>query len=430
MGVKMSGIDIYGRMSIIIGNILDHYDTALFLLLSPVIGKLFFPTYDPLTQVILTYAAMSVTCITRPLGSLYFGNLARTKGGKYALCCSLSGVGIATGLMGFIPDYHHIGIWAPLLMSVLRALQGFFASSEAIIGSMFLMDITHDNKTQWSGLFSASTMIGVIIASNLILMLSNQGLLESYWRYLFLLGFCASLIGLYLRISHLEERNISVPSSCTRRYARKGNIIVIIGILSTGILSYVTYYIPFILMNSLIPTITDFSYNLMLEGNNMLLLFDFIALLSFSFCIKNKYSAPMLFGAVGIILIACPLLSSISSTSSFNSIVITRVVIVLFGVLFCMPLSHFVHSISPPPNGYLLYSMTYGCGIELFGRSTPLIGSMLYYYSGNAVLLSCYLAFWAILSIISLILLSAKTAKINGKILHQGNAVLLSDSRT
>ena len=411
--------NIGGRISIIIGNILDHYDTALFWLLAPVIGKLFFPAYEPLTQIILTYAAMSITWVTRPLGSIYFGNLASKKGGKYTLCFSLSGVGIITGFMGFIPDYNNIGILAPILISVLRGLQGFFASSEAIIGSMFLIDITCDNKTQWSGLFQASSIIGVVIASNLIFILSNQDLLESYWRYLFLFGFVTSLIGLYLRISRLKERHISLPSSPGRKTGAKDRIIVIIGILATGILSYTTYYIPFVLMNSLIPNITDLSYNLMIEWNSILLAFDCAALFMLSLWIKNKYVAPMLFGSLGIILIACPLLSFITSESSLNSIVITRFAIVFFGVIFCFPLSHFVHSISPPPNGYLIYSTSYGIGIELFGRSTPLIGTMLYYYSGNTFLLSCYLAFWAILSVILIILLYKKTAKISGKSLYQ-----------
>src|SRR5215208_4599886 len=100
-----SPISNLSKWSILLGNLFEHYDNALFSLLSPFLAPLFFPGQDPLTALILTYCIIPLGMIARPIGSLFFGYIGDTRGRKEALVLTLSGMAIVTTLMGFMPTY-------------------------------------------------------------------------------------------------------------------------------------------------------------------------------------------------------------------------------------------------------------------------------------------------------------------------------------
>src|SRR6187200_1368423 len=87
-------------ISILLGNILDHYDIALFSFFAPVLGPIFFPTYDPIVQLILTYGLSITSLISKPLGTYLFGMIASTYGPMLGLSYSLIGVAITTLCLG------------------------------------------------------------------------------------------------------------------------------------------------------------------------------------------------------------------------------------------------------------------------------------------------------------------------------------------
>ncbi len=120
-----SHISTLSKCSMLLGNLFEHYDTALFSLLSPFLASLFFPNQDPLTALILTYCIIPLGMIIRPLGSLVFGYIGDTLGRKEALVLSLFGMAIVTGAMGFLPTYHQVGFLAPILLSLGRIFQNF-----------------------------------------------------------------------------------------------------------------------------------------------------------------------------------------------------------------------------------------------------------------------------------------------------------------
>src|SRR5579862_656680 len=118
-------MSLKNRIIGIIGNIFEHYDSALFGLLAPFIASLFFETQDPVTALILTYGMLPLGILFRPLGSLFFGWIGDHWGRRQALFLSLTGMGVATVLMGCLPTYATAGIYAPLLLALCRILQNF-----------------------------------------------------------------------------------------------------------------------------------------------------------------------------------------------------------------------------------------------------------------------------------------------------------------
>src|SRR5579862_8456534 len=114
----MSKKSMRARCVGIIGNILEHYDNALFGLLAPFIASLFFEKSDPLTALILTYGMLPLGIVFRPLGSLFFGWLGDRYGRKQALSLSLVMMAAVTVSMGCLPTYATAGIAAPILLAI------------------------------------------------------------------------------------------------------------------------------------------------------------------------------------------------------------------------------------------------------------------------------------------------------------------------
>ena len=108
----------------VIGNVLEWYDFALFGFFAPVIGRLYFPSEDRLASLLATYGVFAIGFLMRPVGGAIFGHIGDRLGRKRALELSVVLMAVPTTLVGVLPSYHRIGIAAPLLLTLIRMLQG------------------------------------------------------------------------------------------------------------------------------------------------------------------------------------------------------------------------------------------------------------------------------------------------------------------
>lgn len=202
----MNTQSVQARFAGIIGNILSHYDTALYGLLAPYFSVLFFNNTDPLTALIATYAIMPLGMITKPLGSLFFGWIGDRYGRKQALCCSLLSMACVTALMGFLPTYSQAGAVAPILLALGRMLQSFCAAGELTGSSIFVLENTSiDQRSLMSSFYALSSMSGIMFALSLVTFFSINGWIQERWRLLFWLGSITAVLGLFLRYKTQEE---------------------------------------------------------------------------------------------------------------------------------------------------------------------------------------------------------------------------------
>ncbi|MBS0627296.1 MAG: MFS transporter, partial [Verrucomicrobia bacterium] len=186
----------YNRIASLIGHLLENYDRALFGLLAPFIAPIFFPEKDPFTALILTYAILPLSLLSKPLGSVFFGWIGDRIGRKKALFYSLIGMAFVTISIGLLPGYSKIGALAPISLALARMLQSFFAAGESTGGALFLLE--HTQKTQrslFSSLYDIFGVGGVIIASAAITLMSARNSIEESWRFLFLAGGLTALLG-------------------------------------------------------------------------------------------------------------------------------------------------------------------------------------------------------------------------------------------
>ena len=145
-------------MASFIGTTVEYYDFFIYgTAAALVFPKLFFPDVDSAMGILLSFATFGVGFLARPLGGVVFGHFGDRVGRKKMLVISLVGMGSATVLMGLLPGYDQIGIAAPILLTVLRLLQGFAVGGEW--GGATLMAVEHAPQSR-KGFYGAFSQMG------------------------------------------------------------------------------------------------------------------------------------------------------------------------------------------------------------------------------------------------------------------------------
>ena len=149
----------------VLGNVIEFYDFTLFGFFAPLIARLFFPSFDPRTALLLTLAIFSVSFLMRPIGGILFGHIGDRYGRKFALSLSILLMAIPTAAIGLLPAYEEIGIWASLMLLVCRLLQGISAGGE--YNGAFILLIEHGRKENAGfigSLVVSSCALGALLA--------------------------------------------------------------------------------------------------------------------------------------------------------------------------------------------------------------------------------------------------------------------------
>ncbi|HVB48351.1 MAG TPA: MFS transporter, partial [Burkholderiales bacterium] len=178
-----------------IGCTIEWYDFFLYNTFAALIfNKLFFPSFDPLIGTMLAYTTALVGFIARPIAGVFFGHFGDRIGRKKMLILTLLIMGIGTFLIGLLPTYQSIGVWAPLLLLALRVVQGFGIGGEW--GGAVLMAVEHSPKGR-RGFYGSWPQMGVpaglALATGMVALLTalpGNMFLDGGWRF----GFLTSVI--------------------------------------------------------------------------------------------------------------------------------------------------------------------------------------------------------------------------------------------
>ena len=193
-----------------IGTALEWFDFTLYgALAATLLPRLFFPSMDPTSALLASLATFGVGLAARPLGAIICGHLGDKLGRRNLMLATVTIMGLSSVLMGLLPTYASIGVWAPVLLVALRILQGFALGGEST-GAQ-LMAIEHaspDRRGRYSGLLGLCSPFAQIFANGALLLLASTmsaAEFESYgWRIPFLLSFVLVAVGLYVRLKVSE----------------------------------------------------------------------------------------------------------------------------------------------------------------------------------------------------------------------------------
>lgn len=369
------------RWSLVIGNLLEHFDSSLYGFLAPVLGKVFFPQFSPLYQLILAYSVYLVTFVARPLGGFVFSKLTYSRGPLKSLSWSLVGVALATGFMGLLPSAYQIGLFAPCLLVLVRFFQSFCAAGESAIAGYYLIEKEDVAKQiSWTGLYQSSTMIGILIASSVSSMILLSPSAQDLWRYPFIGGFVLGAWAVGMRLSSPEDRpetflTISYKETFKRLMTYPH---LIAGLIPVYGVSYVMYSIPFVFLNPFLTKTTTLPLSALLQQTIILLWVDGVLILVAVLIIKYFQCVKTLLGSLFLFILGSTFLFTCLPHLSLVGIFFLRFILVVGGVVFCTALIPWTGKLYPVADKYLLYSVSYNFGSEVFGRSTPAICFWLY----------------------------------------------------
>lgn len=373
-----------------LGNLFEHYDTALFGFLSPFLAPLIFPDYDPLSALILTFAIMPIAMLARPLGSLVFGYVGDVYGRERALFLTLAGMAFVSGSIAFSPTYAQVGLLAPILFGLGRALQNFFAAGETMGGAIYILENTPERKHDiLSGFYSASAMGGHLLASLAVFLLSYYGTLDPGWRILYLCGCVTLVFGCLVRLS--SPPSISPKQKPSLWENRKPLLLII---LCSGF-AFATYSIALVLMNGLIPLITPITKTEIMKINTYLVVLDVLTLPLFGYLAMKVSREKLMLGVtLAALLLAIPLFSCLEG-ASLPTVIGVRIAFVLFGVAFFAPFHAWAQALVPPSSRYAVISLGYAVGSQLLGGPTAALALWSYQQTGLITSIAWY---WMLLA--------------------------------
>ena len=192
-----------------VGTMIEWYDFYIFGSLAPIIATQFFPKENPTAAFLATLAAFGVGFVIRPFGAIVFGRLGDIVGRKYTFLLTLLIMGGATFAIGLIPSYESIGILAPILVFVLRALQGLALGGEYGGAAIYVAEHAPEGKKGYYTSFIQTTAtFGLFISLAVILTCKSFMSADDFsawgWRIPFLVSIFLVIISYYIR-TKMEE---------------------------------------------------------------------------------------------------------------------------------------------------------------------------------------------------------------------------------
>lgn len=235
----------------IIGNIIEYYDFALIGFLAVMMGNLFFPSTSPFLSLLGSFGAFAAGMVMRPIGAAIFGHIGDRVGRRFALMSSLVLMALPTFLIGFLPTYTQIGMIAPILLVLLRMIQGLSVGGEYASSIVYLVEQSSPGRQNLYGSFvSIGAKIGMALGSGLcgalLWYLGEDTMGEWGWRIPFILSIFIAMAGIYLRRGLVDDYEPNeekiIPIVAIFRHHRKafGQFLIVASVI------WMLYYTLFI----------------------------------------------------------------------------------------------------------------------------------------------------------------------------------------
>ncbi|HAR5274170.1 TPA: MFS transporter [Staphylococcus aureus] len=406
-----------------IGNAMEWFDFGVYAYTTAYIGANFFsPVENADIRQMLTFAALAIAFLLRPIGGVVFGIIGDKYGRKVVLTSTIILMAFSTLTIGLLPSYDQIGLWAPILLLLARVLQGFSTGGEYAGAMTYVAESSPDKRRNslGSGL-EIGTLSGYIAASIMIAVLTffltDEQMASFGWRIPFLLGLFLGLFGLYLR-RKLEESPVFENDVATQperdninflqiiRFYYKDIFVCFVAVVFFNVTNYmVTAYLPTYLEQVIKLDATTTSVLITCVMAIMIPL----ALMFGKLADKIGEKKVFLIGTGGLTLfsiIAFMLLHS-------QSFVVTVIGIFILGFFLSTYEATMPGSLPTMFYSHIRYrtlSVTFNISVSIFGGTTPLVATWLVTKTGDPLAPAYYLTAISVIGFLVITFLHLSTA--------------------
>jgi metabolite-proton symporter len=394
-----------------VGTSVEWYDYHVYSIASAlVIGRIFFPETSAAAATMAAFATFAVGFVARPLGGVLAGHLGDRIGRKRVMVMALVCMGVATTLIGVLPGYARIGVWAPVLLVVLRLLQGLSAGGEW--GGAALLAVEHapaGRRGVYGNFVQLGTPAGMFLANTVILLatfsLSDEQFFAWGWRVPFLASSVMVVIGYVIRVrveespvfrQMLEDDDLErMPLLRLFRMAPGRLALAVLTFLGNNAVGYI--FLAF--MSSYGTTVLGLSRNTMLGVLLVGCVTWFVSMIGFA-ALSDRIGRrrTYMIGYALLILWAVPFFLLFDTTRL--PLILVAVVVLTFGLAATYgPQSALFAELFPAPVRTSGVSLSYAIGACVGGGFAPLIATALLSSTGTVLAVS---GFMIVLSLVSL----------------------------
>jgi MHS family proline/betaine transporter-like MFS transporter len=401
-----------------IGNVVEWYDFALYGYLAGVIAPVFFPATDPVAGLIATYGIFAAGFIMRPFGAAVFGWFGDQYGRARAMQISVALMAFPTLLLGLLPSYASVGVLAPLLLVLVRILQGLSVGGEFSSSATYLVETAPTGKRgltgSWANIGSMTgSLLGVGGAALVTNVFDDQALADWAWRLPFLAGALLGTTAVWIR------RNLHVSARFRAHHEGRENTSPLLEAFTTNrretllalafAATYGTcYYIAFVYLPEWLS-----AQGLMARGSalaiNTGMMLIVIPAMPLTAVVGDRWLPRRFWIGLSMFLLALaawPLHRwMLISGGSLTSVLAAHV---LSFLLLAVPLGSapalFVE-LFPERDRLSGYSVAFNLGLGVFGGITPMIAASLIAATGAPTAPAIYLTVTSLIAVLTLALI-------------------------
>lgn len=390
------------------GNALEWFDFTLYAFFVHNIASAFFPTKNNLLALILAFGVFATGFLIRPIGGWLIGLIGDHFGRKRALIFTSLLMSFATIAIAFLPGYLTLGIAAPIILTLVRLIQGFAISGELNTSANFLIEyLPHTRRGLSGSLVMAASFLGIVlsavVAAVIILILPSEKVAQFGWRIPFLIAGVLGCVIFMLRLKMIES-----PVFLSKYEGKKQLLpillkhwrLVVLGIFLTSLMAVANYfligYFPAFLQTQGFSA--EFATTI-----NAFVMFIFVGLIILSGILSDKIGRKplLMFGAFSFIVFSYPIFWLLSQHSSLFVFIAEFIfVIILAPVAGIIPtvLAEFF----PTKIRNTGVAMSYNICLAIFGGTAPMIAFTLVKVTSSTLFPAWYLIGCAALTLLAI----------------------------
>ncbi len=397
----------------LLGTTIEWYDFFLYVTAASIVfNQLFFPEFEPLVGVLLAYSTNAVAFVARPIGGAVFGHFGDRIGRKSMLIVTLLLMGIATFAIGCLPTYAQIGVAAPLILIVLRFLQGMGLGGEW--GGAVLMAVEHspENRRGFYGSFPQMGIpAGVILSSLAFLVVTSlpeEQFLSWGWRVPFWLSILLVAVGLFIRLRILESpafQRIQESGTASRvplvevfRDHWKQLLIVAGAYLAQN----VTFYILIAFTLTYGQEQLGFARNAMVSIVVISSTISFFLLPTFALVSDRFGRKPLLLAGTAGMAIFAFVMFPLLDTRTYVLMLLGHLLLTIFQSMGLGPIAAFFVELFSTRVRYTGATVGYQLGTAVAGGAAPIVATALLAWTGSGLYIAAYMAAVCVLSFIAI----------------------------